>query len=381
MVGSVAWQEGRPSIHAHGVAAGRDFRAFAGHLLALEVSTGSVEITLVTCEQRLQRELDSCTGANVLRLHPDSRHGGSVTDLKLLQLVVDLVEAGSLSKVCAARGIAQSALSKQIAGLERDFGAKLFHRTGRGLALTEFGQSIMPRRVQRSFRGRDCWQTRFGRTPGCLAGLSDWRCKRRSLNSLWARYFRECAGTIPQIELRLMEGFSGNIEEWLASGKADVGVLSRYGGVHAARTDEALNAADLYLVAPAGDLLTSRPQVDFAELAHLPLVLPGLPDGLRLMLAETSKKSETPINVAVEVDSLTAMKEIVAGGSGYTILTRQAVHFEVAQKRLQVSLIVNPTLSRTLVLSTSVHRPMTLASRAVGSLIRDIGRELDQVDL
>lgn len=68
MVGSIAWQEGKPSIHAHGVAAGSDFQAVGGHLLELQVSTGSVEITLVVNDRQLERALDACLGANVLRL-------------------------------------------------------------------------------------------------------------------------------------------------------------------------------------------------------------------------------------------------------------------------------------------------------------------------
>ncbi|MEJ8850517.1 LysR substrate-binding domain-containing protein [Variovorax rhizosphaerae] len=298
-------------------------------------------------------------------------------DLKLLQLLVDLVEAGSLSKVCAARGIAQSALSKQIAGLERDFDAKLFYRTGRGLALTEFGQAIMPRVhsiLSEAEALRDEIRAHAGVPRGPVRLAMQTSITQFVVGALFQRVLRD----YPQVELRLMEGFSGSIEEWLANGKADVGVLARYGGVHSARTDEALNTADLYLVGAAGDTLTAQPDISFAALANLPLVLPGIPDGLRLMLAETARRFDIPIHAAVEVDSLTAMKEIVAGGSGYTILTRQAVHFELAQKRLQVARIVEPTLTRTLVLSTSVHRPMTLASRAVASLIREIGGGLSQ---
>jgi len=78
------------------------------------------------------------------------------------------------------------------------------------------------------------------------------------------------------------------------------------------------------------------------------------------------------LDVAVEVDSLTAMKEIVAGGSGYTILTRQAVLVELQLKRVQITLIVEPTLTRTLVLATSVQRPLTPASRIVAGLIRKL---------
>lgn len=68
LVGSLAWKQGQPSVHAHGVAAGRDFRAYGGHLLALEVGTGSLEITLLTHDKRLERAIDDCIGANVLGL-------------------------------------------------------------------------------------------------------------------------------------------------------------------------------------------------------------------------------------------------------------------------------------------------------------------------
>ncbi|MDO7874456.1 DNA-binding protein [Hymenobacter sp. ASUV-10] len=68
LTGSIAWKDGKPALHLHGVAAGQDFAAHGGHLLALEVGTGSVEITVTLHDQRLTRETDAQTGANVLTL-------------------------------------------------------------------------------------------------------------------------------------------------------------------------------------------------------------------------------------------------------------------------------------------------------------------------
>jgi len=68
LTGSIAWKDGKPALHLHGVAAGQDFAAHGGHLLALEVGTGSVEITITLHSQRLDRETDEATGANVLTL-------------------------------------------------------------------------------------------------------------------------------------------------------------------------------------------------------------------------------------------------------------------------------------------------------------------------
>lgn len=68
MVGSIAWQDGKPSIHAHGTVTGPDFMAYGGHILSGTVGTGSVEILVTTHNQKLERIKEKDLGANVLCL-------------------------------------------------------------------------------------------------------------------------------------------------------------------------------------------------------------------------------------------------------------------------------------------------------------------------
>lgn len=70
MQGSLAWQDGKPSIHAHGVVAGDDFKAYGGHILSGKVGTGSLEIMIFVHDRKLERDFDEKLGANILRL-PD----------------------------------------------------------------------------------------------------------------------------------------------------------------------------------------------------------------------------------------------------------------------------------------------------------------------
>ena len=70
MTGSVAWQDGKASMHIHGVVTGKDFKAYGGHLLAATVGTGSLEIMVTVHEQQLKRVKEEPLGANVLQLHP-----------------------------------------------------------------------------------------------------------------------------------------------------------------------------------------------------------------------------------------------------------------------------------------------------------------------
>ncbi|MCB2377114.1 DNA-binding protein [Hymenobacter sp. BT635] len=66
LTGSIAWKEGKPALHLHGVVTDKTFAAYGGHILALEVSTGSVEITVTQHPQRLVREVDERNGATVM---------------------------------------------------------------------------------------------------------------------------------------------------------------------------------------------------------------------------------------------------------------------------------------------------------------------------
>lgn len=66
LVGSIAWQNGKPSIHAHGTVTGKDFMAYGGHILSGTVSTGSVEIMVTVHDKKLERILEQPLGANVL---------------------------------------------------------------------------------------------------------------------------------------------------------------------------------------------------------------------------------------------------------------------------------------------------------------------------
>ena len=72
--------------------------------------------------------------------------------LAAMQAFVRVVESGSFSAVAREAQATQSAVSKQIAALERTLGARLLNRTTRSLALTEEGRrlhgAIAPRALE-----------------------------------------------------------------------------------------------------------------------------------------------------------------------------------------------------------------------------------------
>ena len=64
-------------------------------------------------------------------------------ELRQLRYFVGIHEAGSLLKASTRLHVAQPALGQQMAALEAEVGARLLHRSSRGVTLTEAGKVFL----------------------------------------------------------------------------------------------------------------------------------------------------------------------------------------------------------------------------------------------
>ena len=139
---------------------------------------------------------------------------------------------------------------------------------------------------------------------------------------------------------------------------------------------------ELVFFAPArglGDeVVLPRPgrSLGLAEVARMPLILPGQDHGLRSLLDQHAKSARVALNVSIEVDSYSNIKELVAAGFGCSVLPLNAVSREVQAGSLSSWTIAEPPIRRSVHLASSVERPMTNAVAAIRDLVRDLLREL-----
>lgn len=294
-------------------------------------------------------------------------------DLKKWHCFCMAADLGSLARAAQLLEIAQSALSRQIALLEAECGGALFHRTGRGVVLTELGRMVQPRAralLDQSERLADDIREAAG-VPSGLVRLGVLPSTGRILVST---VFEHLRSHFPGIRLHITEAFTGQLDEYRNSGRIDISVVNRYGTLE--RLEEPLGTFDNYLVGPAGDPVTSHPNIDLKKLGGLPLVLPGLPSGLRVRLEQYGRKAGITLNIVLEVEALSVMKEVIARSRIYTVLPYYAVASEVKQGTLSIARLVNPVMPRVMCLSVTSVRPMSLAGKEVVRAIRATSQEL-----
>lgn len=287
------------------------------------------------------------------------------------QVFLRVAESGSLSKAGAVLDMPQSMVSRNISQLEQQCGERLFHRTGRGVVLTEFGTQLLPRVARlvtdanvladdiRSSRGQPMGEVVVGLLPSVTPRLA-------------GTLFAVARERYPGVRLHLAEAASAQLEEHLRDGRLDLAMVLRED--KASITDEhVLARLSLHLVGKRGDPVVRDESISLASLARLPLVVPGRPHILRARLDRLISERKLDLHVAVEVDSVRLQHEVVAAGGGYAIATAIPGSFD---DRLSSSRIVQPALERFMVLAETPRRPNTKATRAIRRLIIELAATL-----
>jgi LysR family nitrogen assimilation transcriptional regulator len=296
-----------------------------------------------------------------------------MVDLKPLLYFLHIAETGSLSRAALQLQVSHSMLSRGIQDFELELGHRLFHRTGRGMQLTEFGRQLLPLAQRATVEvARFANETRalIGKLSGTVAiGLPGSIAAR-----LVAPLVQRAREAHPALSLRFVEGLSGGVEEWLAAHRIDIGLVF-VREANASRGDVPLASSILHLVGPAGDALTSKRSVPLAQAARCPIMLPCRPHSVRTMVDDACSQARVPMRLLCEIDSLLAIKEVVAGGCGYTISGYDSVARDVAAGRLQAAPIRDPAISRLLVMRLGAKHSITTAARAIAELIRVIAAQ------
>lgn len=293
-------------------------------------------------------------------------------DLHTLEIFVAAAETGSFSRAAVRLGVAQPTVSRVIKGFEEMWGEPVFYRTGRGVQLSEFGEVAYRRSREllaqveqamidlRETNRRPIGEVTIG-VPPSLVG------------SVVPELARRLRDEEPGIKLRVREGFSDQIERWLIDGSAEIGLVSKYREADQ-RIDGELFCSPLMLARLRSDE-PAPATIEFAELEGKPLVLPIVPNGLRMAVEAVARRLRFTLNVFVDAESILAQKTIAKECDCYMIKALHSLD-KVADKHFATSLIVNPQIMRSIGISTTQARPLSKATREVAIRIEAVVRSL-----
>jgi DNA-binding transcriptional LysR family regulator len=238
--------------------------------------------------------------------------------LRTFALVLDL---GSISAAAGVLGYTQSAVSQQLAALERELGLTLLDRSQRPLRATPAGATLRPH-VDRALAALGAADAVVEDLRGGVARLR-LAAFPSALSSFVPAAVRDLRRTHPEVVVQVLQLETQEAIERLHSGAADIAVVHHLPGVAVPDAGglrrRRLLDDHLDVVGPDGHRLARREEVSIGDLEDEPLILPrrDTPAGrFRSVVEQLCAQAGFAPRVAYELDDLPAAQAFVAAGIG-----------------------------------------------------------------
>jgi molybdate transport repressor ModE-like protein len=244
-------------------------------------------------------------------------------DVRRLGVLREVVARGSFSAAAESLHLSQSAVSQQVAALEREVGQPLLERTSAGPKLTAGGEVLVSHGDAVIARLEEA-----ERELAEIAGLDGGRMRLMSFPTasaaLVTRAMADFSARFPNIELHFAEGEPEDSIPALRSGEIDVAVAFDYPsfpGEFGRDTEaELILEEPMRIALPQGHPLAASKAVKVDALAEEDWLCGNKPSSCREFVLISCRGAGFEPKISFESDDYQVLQGLVAAGLGVTLL-------------------------------------------------------------
>ena len=261
-------------------------------------------------------------------------------DVKRLRILREVVNQGSFSGAADTLYLSQSAVSQQIATLEREVGMKLVERTRDGTKPTDAG-SVLVAHADAAI----CRLDEAERELKAIAGLEGGEVRIASFPSASATLLTlavsEFTKKHPKVKLNVADAEPESSLPRLRAGELDVAITFDYPTLpepeerdleHTLLLTEAMHVA-----LPIDHPLAERSRVKMTDLSDEDWLSGGCPSSCGLIVSQACRDAGFEPRIGFESDDYHVLQGFIAAGLGVTLLP------DLALPTLRKDIVVRPT--------------------------------------
>lgn len=301
-------------------------------------------------------------------------HAGCMDNVHGLKVFLAVADSLSFTQAAERLFLTQSAVSHQIAKLEREVGCLLFERRGRSVVLTPPGRTLAAE-ARRVFIQLDAAleATRHTADDGrgqIRVGASSTTCQYILPEAL--REFREC---FPGYSLSIVPGDSPASVDHLLADTIDLALLIRPEAnrkleLHPLFTDELqLLTSPLHPWARSG-------RVDRKALAGQRMILYSRGSATFRLVERHFARMQVPLQGWIELGDMGAIKELVKIGLGVSVLAPWVARHEIEVGSLIALPLPGAKLSRRWCVAHAAGRSLSLAEETFIALCQAVAAKI-----
>ena len=246
-----------------------------------------------------------------------------------LEAFLEAANRGSFRQAADALYLSQPSVSARVQTLESEVGVALFHRTARGVRLTDMGRIFLPfaqRSIETLRRGREVLES----VRQTSAGILNMATARVIGTYVLPETLQKFQQLYPDANLHIKVGGSSDVLQMVVDEEVQLG-LARF------MQHPDVDALHLYdeeavLVVHPGHSFTKTRVAAMSQVAQEPLIVydPGDPGSSYFQfINRVCRDAGVTAKVEMNLDSVEAAKNMVRLGLGVSFLPRSAVRREV----------------------------------------------------
>ncbi|CAB3852528.1 HTH-type transcriptional regulator CynR [Achromobacter piechaudii] len=271
-----------------------------------------------------------------------------------------------MTRAAESLHVAQSALSQQMSLLEAKLGVPLLVRGVKGVQPTPEGL-LLHRHAQTILRQVDSTRSLLSKATDQVTGTVSIGLASSTARMLALPLMRRVKAELPAVVLEIVDLPSADLTRLALQGRVDFSLSPDQAPMLGMLTTPVFRE-DLFLLTHASVSLPAR-VLEVADFAHLPLMLPSLPNTLRARVDHAFLTAGCACNLFGEASTSAILIPAVRSAMAGTILPFSAAHPEIAEGTIKPHALER-SLSRDLVLCVSESQALTQAVESVVSMCR-----------
>jgi DNA-binding transcriptional LysR family regulator len=249
-----------------------------------------------------------------------------------LKYFVEVARSGSIRGASERLHVAASAISRHILIFEEDAGTQLFERHSRGMVLTAAGQVYL-RYAQGVLAEGDNTQLEID----ALKGMRRGHIRICSIEGIIAGPLSDAIASFrkkfPHITFNVQTADTQSAMQSVRDGDADIGIAFQSSPI--VGIEISLRIPDpLHLICIRSHPLAKGKSVSLRQIAQYPVAMPDRTFGIRQLVDAASHVHQLHIAIALETNSVEALRAFARLGSGVTILPSLAAKNELKSKKV-----------------------------------------------
>lgn len=296
-------------------------------------------------------------------------------DVRRMRVLREVAAQGSFSAAAEALSFTQSAVSQQIAALERESGARLVERGARGIRLTPAGNALVSHADAILARLDDAEQE-----LAAIAGLKGGRLRVASFQSAGAtlvpRALTEFHRRHGDVDLSASTAEIAESLDQLRTGEIDIAIVMDFEAQPLLETDmhtEHLLDDTYHLALPAGHPLAEKRRVGLGELAGEDWINSCPGSSCDQIVLGACRAAGFDPRVVVQCDENDQMQACVAGGLGVALWPQLALAH--VRPGVIVREVAGPQVVRRVHAATVAGAYRSPAAEAMLAILRETAAE------